>query len=262
VAPYKTILVLAVVAIAAGSMASGQAKGEYVPPLTEDGKPDLQGIWETRNAAAFDVTEVAEGHELPYRPEALEKEQKGPRVDPIAHCAMPGIPRITYMPYPIQIMQRPGYVIFMYEYLHDQRVVPTTNTRPHLDGVDFWLGDSLGRWEGDTLVVDVTNLDERSWLDSARHTHSDALHVVERYSRTGPNTIRYEATIEDPKMYTRPWKITMPLHLNNRPGFELREQECTEGDDGRPIHPPYRPDPQGDVFEFPRKYPSTQGASK
>ncbi|HXP85994.1 MAG TPA: hypothetical protein VN841_14820 [Bryobacteraceae bacterium] len=240
---------------------------EFVPPRTADGKPDLQGVWETRNAAAFDITEITEGHEIPYRPEALEKEQKGPRVDPIAHCAMPGVPRITYMPYPIQIMQRPGYVIFMYEYLHDQRIVPTntgpTNpAREHLDGVDFWLGDSLGRWEGDTLVVDVTNLDERSWLDSARHTHSDALHVVERYSRTGPNTIRYEATIEDPKMYTRPWKIVMPLHLNKEAGFELREQECTEGDDGRPIHPPYRPAPHGDVFEFPRKYPSTQGASK
>jgi hypothetical protein len=237
-------------------------KGEFVPPRTADGKPDLQGIWETRNAAEFDVTEVAEGHEIPYRPEALEKEQKGPRVDPIAHCAMPGVPRITYMPYPIQIMQRPGYVVFMYEYLHDQRIVPTNPTRGHLDGVDFWLGDSLGRWEGDTLVVDVTNLDERSWFDSARHTHSDALHVVERYTRTGPNTIRYEATIEDPKMYTRPWKIVMPLHLNNEKGFELHEQECTEGDDGRPIHPPYRPAPRGDIFEFPRKYPSTPGASK
>lgn len=234
---------------------------EFVPPGTADGKPDLQGIWESRNAAAFDVTEIAEGHEIPYRPEALEKEQQGPRVDPIAHCAMPGVPRITYMPFPIQIMQRPGYVIFMYEYLHDQRIIPTTPIREHLDGVDFWLGDSLGRWEGDTLVVDVTNLDERSWLDSARHTHSDALHVVERYTRTGPNTIKYEAMIEDPKTYTRPWKIAMPLHLNKEPGFELREQECTEGDDGRPIHPPYRPAPHGDVFEFPRPYP-TQGASK
>jgi hypothetical protein len=253
--------------LGAMTFAKGQAKSaEFVPPRTADGKPDLQGIWETRNAAAFDVTEVAEGHEIPYRPEALEKEQKGPRVDPIAHCAMPGVPRITYMPYPVQIMQRPGYVIFMYEYLHDQRIIATNTgpinpTREHLDGVDFWLGDSLGRWEGDTLVVDVTNLDERSWLDSARHTHSDALHVVERYTRTGPNTIRYEATIEDPKMYTRPWKIAMPLHLNKEPGFELREQECTEGDDGRPIHPPYRPGSHGDVFEFPRKYPSTPGAS-
>ena len=256
-------LILATLAAPIRGWAQGVSnKGEFVPPRTSDGKPDLQGVWETRNAAAFDVTEVAEGHEIPYRPEALETEQKGPRVDPIAHCAMPGVPRITYMPYPIQILQRPGYVVFMYEYLHDQRIVPTTPLRGHLDGVDFWLGDSLGRWEGDTLVVDVTNLDERSWLDSARHTHSDALHVVERYTRSGPNTIRYEATIEDPKMYTRPWKIVMPLHLNNEKGFELREQECTEGDDGRPIHPPYRPAPHGDVFEFPRKYPAVQGAAK
>ena len=107
--------------------------------------------------------------------------------------------------------------------------------------VDFWLGDSLGHWEGDTLVVDVTNFDARSWLDSARHTHSDGLHVVERYTLVSPGIIRYEATIEDPKIYTRRWKIGMHLHRNKEPGFELREQECTEGDDGRAIHPPYRP---------------------
>jgi hypothetical protein len=167
-------------------------------PRTSDGKPDLQGIWMSRNAAGFDVTEIAEGHEIPYLPEALEREQTGPRVDPIAHCAMPGVPRITYMPYPFQILQRPGYVVFMYEYMHDQRIVKTT-PRDHLDGIDLWLGDSVGHWEGDTLVIDVTNLRPETWLDSARHAHSEALHVVERYTRTAPDTINYEATIEDPK---------------------------------------------------------------
>ena len=106
----------------------------------------------------------------------------------------------------------------------------------------------MAHWDGDTLVVDVTDLMDKSWLDSARHTHSDALHVVERYTRTGPKTpLRYEATIEDPKTYSRPWKIEdkMPLHRNNEPGFELREQECTEGDNGRAIHPTYRPAAKG-----------------
>ena len=117
-------------------------------------------------------------------------------------------------------------------------------------------GGLLGHWEGDTLVVDVTNLDARSWLDSARHTHSDALHVTERYTRTGRDVIQYEAILEDPKMYARPWKISMPLHRNTERGFELREQECTEGDNGRPIHPPYRPAPRGDAFEFVREYPN------
>ncbi len=233
----------------------------YKAPRTSDGKPDLQGIWETRNAANFDVSETAEGHEIPYLPAALEREQKADRVDPIAHCAMPGVPRITYMPFPFQILQRPGYVVIMYEYLHDQRIIQTT-PREHLEGIDFWLGDSVGHWEGETLVVDVTNLNDRTWLDSARHTHSDALHVVERYTRTGPDTITYEATIEDPKTYSRPWKISMPLHRNTQPGFELRDQECTEGDNGRAIHPPYRPSPHGDVFEFVREYPAGKDGSK
>jgi hypothetical protein len=241
-------LMVAAAAVAAGlslvsQHAAAQTKAAYTAPRTADGKPDLQGIWQVSNAAAFDVGEVAEGHEIPYLPQALEREQKGDRVDPIAHCFMPGVPRITYMPFPIQIIQRPGKVVFLYEYLHDQRIVPTT-PRKHLDGIDLWLGDSNGSWEGDTLVVDVTNLNEKSWLDSARHTHSDALHVVERYTRSGPNTIRYEATIEDPKTYSRPWKIAMPLHRINEPGFELREQECTEGDNGRAIHPPYRAAPK------------------
>ncbi|HTC91111.1 MAG TPA: hypothetical protein VK686_22560, partial [Bryobacteraceae bacterium] len=148
-------------------------------------------------------------------------------------------------------------VIFMYEYLHDIRNV-TTNGRPHLDGIDFAMGDSVGHWDGDTLVVDVTDFNDKTWLDSARHTHSDQLHVAERYTRVGPNTISYEATIEDPKMYSRPWKISMPLHRNTEPGFELRDQECTEGDNGRAIHPPYRERPEGDIFEFPRPYPVTK----
>lgn len=239
---------------------SAQTGADYKPPRTRDGKPDLQGIWESRNAASFDVTEIAEGHEIPYLPEALLKEQTGPRVDPIIHCMMPGVPRITYMPFPIQILQKPGVVVFMYEYLHNQRIIPTSG-RAHLDGIDFAMGDSVGHWDGDTLVVDVTDFNDKTWLDSARHTHSDMLHVVERYSRSGPNTIRYEATIEDPKTYSRPWKIMMPLHLNNERGFELREQECTEGDNGRAIHPPYRPAPEGDIFELVRPYPG-RGASR
>ena len=248
---------LLLVVMAAGILPSafGQADAGKAPRMP-DGKPDLQGIWETRNAASFDVSEIAEDT-IFFLARALEREQKGPRVDPIVHCMMPGVPRISYMPFPIQILQRAGVVIFMYEYLHDIRYV-TTNSRPHLDGIDFAMGDSVGHWEGDTLVVDVTDFNDKTWLDSARHTHSDQLHVVERYTRVGPNTITYEATIEDPKTYSRPWKISMPLHRNTEPGFELRDQECTEGDNGRAIHPPYREMPEGDIFEFARPYPVTK----
>jgi hypothetical protein len=246
------VLVL-VVALPAAAMGTGEAPpaaggrtqtaARYIAPRTVDGKPDLQGIWITRNAAGFDVSEVTEGNQVPYLPDALEREGRADRVDPIAHCSMPGVPRITYMPFPFQIVQRPGYVVFLYEYQHDHRIVSTT-AREHLDGIDFYLGDSVGRWDGDTLIIDVTNLNDKTWLDSARHTHSDALHVVERYTRTGADTIFYEATIEDPKIYSRPWRISMPLHRVTEPGFELREQECLEGDNGRAIHPPYRPAPK------------------
>ena len=234
-------LLIALAAFA--SVGFAQPKAPYTAPRTVDGKPDLQGIWITRNAASFDVSEVAENRQIPYLPEALEREQKGDRVDPIAHCSMPGVPRVTYMPFPIQILQRPGYVVFLYEYQHDHRIVQTSG-RQHLEDIDFYLGDSVGRWEGETLVIDVTNLNDKTWLDSARHTHSDQLHVVERYTRLGPDVIAYEATIEDPKTYSKPWKIAMPLHRITEPGFELREQECMEGDSGRAIHPPYRPAPK------------------
>jgi hypothetical protein len=144
------------------------------------------------------------------------------------------------MPFPIQITQRPGYILFLYEYLHNFRLLQTT-PRAHLEEIDFYLGDSVAKWEGDSLVVDVTNLRPETWLDSARHTHSDALHVVERYTRAGPDTLTYEATLDDSKTYSKAWKIAMPLHRITEPGFELREQECIEGDNGRAIHPLYRP---------------------
>jgi hypothetical protein len=233
---------LAAVLVLAGTVAA-QTQPAKLAPRTLDGKPDLQGIWMARNAASYDVSEVAEGREIPYLPQALEREQKGDRVDPIAHCAIPGIPRLTYMPFPFQILQRPGYVVFLYEYLHNHRIISTT-PRPHLDGIDFQMGDPVAHWEGDTLVIDVTNFNDKTWFDSARHTHSDALHVIERYTRASPDVILYEVTLEDAQTYSRPWKISMQLHRITEPGFELREQECFEGDSGRAIQPPYRPAPK------------------
>jgi len=232
-----------ILAAALATAALAQKQAAYKPPRTADGKPDLQGIWMARNSAAFNVEEIAEGGKIPYLPQALEREAKADRVDPLEHCAMPGVPRITYMPFPIEIMQRPGFVVFLYEYLHNHRVIQTT-PREHLDGIDLFLGDSIARYEGDTLVIDVTSLGSRTWLDSARHTHSDQLHVVERYTRTGQDTIEYEATLNDPQTYSAPWKIRMPLHRITEAGFELREQECPEGDNGRAIQPPYRPSPK------------------
>ena len=138
---------------------------------------------------------------------------------------MPGVPRINLLSYPLQIFQTTGQISIAYEYIHNFRNVYLKRTT-HLDGIDFWQGDSLGHWDGDTLVVDVTDFNDQTWLDKAGDYHSDALHVVERYTRTGPNTLRYEATIEDPKTFSVPWKIRVELYRNTQPNARLMEYEC------------------------------------
>src|SRR5260370_41443927 len=153
-----------------GAAGTAEDKPANVEPRTLDGKSDLQGIWIARNAAALDISEVAEGHEIPYLPEALEREQKGDRVDPVGHCAIPGIPRLTYMPFPFQILQRPGYVVFLYEFLHNHRIISTA-PRPHLDGIDFQIGDPVAHWDGYSLVIEVTNVHDQPCLHSTRHPH-------------------------------------------------------------------------------------------
>jgi len=212
---------------------------------TSDGKPDLNGVWQVLNAAAWDLEDhnaslrvpagqsVVEGGEIPYQPAALAKKkenfQRREANDPAeAACYMPGVPRATYMPFPFEIIQNPKLITISYEFGHTRRSIFTDGT-PHPDGFpDFWMGDSRGRWEGDTLVVDVTNLDERTWLDHAGNHHSDALHVVERYTMTDPDHLLYEATLEDPKVFTRPWKISMPLYRRMEKNVKILEYECVQ----------------------------------
>jgi hypothetical protein len=130
------------------------------------------------------------------------------------------------MPFPFEIIQTPKLVVFSYEFTHARRHVFTDGS-PHPQGFpDFWMGDSRGRWEGDTLVVDVTNLDDRTWLDHAGNFHSDALHVVERYTLIDAGHIMFEATLEDPKVFSRPWKISMPLYRRIDKNVKLLEYEC------------------------------------
>jgi hypothetical protein len=226
---------------------------------TPDGKPDLQGIWQTRNRAWADLQDhdaapgqtkgkgqpfpttwgvpagpgVVQGNEIPYQPWAIEKkrenfEQRLTR-DPLAQCNMPGLPRATYMNLAFQIVQTPKYIAMMYEYSHTNRIIYMDGSR-HVDGLDFWMGDSRGRWEGDTLVVDVTNFNERTWFDMAGNFHSEALHLVERFTRTGADTLKYDVTIEDPTVFTRPWTISMPVYRVAREdyGDRLLDYECAE----------------------------------
>jgi hypothetical protein len=147
--------------------------------------------------------------------------------DPEVKCFLPGVPRATYMPYPFQIVQTPTQVLMAYEYANASRTIYMDQKLEEAPN-DFWMGWSKGRWEGDTLVVDVTGFNGETWFDRAGNFHSDALHVVERYTRTGPDHLRYEATIEDPKVFTRPWKMSMPLYRRVEQQASLGEYICVE----------------------------------
>jgi len=223
--------------------AGGQAPAQgYVPPRTANGQPDLGGIWQALNSAAWDIEDhsprlgvpggfgVVEGGKLPYLPAALAKRKenfdKRATADPEVSCYLPGVPRLTYMPYPFQILQFQDVVTIISEYEGITRSIFLTGKHPDADVIDFFMGDSRGRWEGNTLVVDVANLNDRTWFDRAGNFHSDELHVVERYTRTGPDHIQYEATIEDPKVFSRPWKMSMPLYRRQEKDFRLLEYEC------------------------------------
>jgi len=253
-----------VVAIAAGAgvlliagMASVPTAGQTspsrrapAPSRTRAARPDLQGIWQVANTAAWDIQDhagerfpglparfsvpagqgVVEGNDIPYQAWARAKKQDNYRnratADPEARCYLPGVPRITYMPFPFQIFQAADRVVILYEYLHTTREIYTDGS-PHSNlATEFWMGDSRGHWDRDTLVVDVTLFTDQTWFDRAGNFHSDGLHVVERYTRTGPDHLRYDVTIEDPKVFTRPWKMSMPLYRRQEMNAQLLEYEC------------------------------------
>jgi hypothetical protein len=209
-----------------------------------DSRRDLQGIWEAHSTASAGleahsadagiragesvIIDPADGR-IPYQPSAAAKRAENFKnratADPVNKCWLPGVPRITYMPFPLQIFQTPEFVAITYEYVHASRTIHMKNPK-HLDDISFWMGDSRGHWEGDTLVVDVADNEPSTWLDASGDFHSDALHVIERYTRISPDTLRYEATIEDPKVYTKPWKIGMTLYRHTEKNAQLYEYEC------------------------------------
>jgi hypothetical protein len=222
------------------------------PRRMPDGKPNLNGIWQAMNTANWDLQEhaarpglvvalgaagaepggpgVVEGGEIPYLPAARATKQanfdRRLTADPEVKCYLPGVPRATYMPYPFHIFHSATAIFFAYEY--DSAVRNIYLKDPGPAPADSWMGQSVGHWEGDTLVVDVTGLDERTWFDRAGDFHSDALHVVERYTPLGPDTLSYEATVEDPKVFSRPWKIRMPLYRHVEKNARLMEFKCVE----------------------------------
>jgi hypothetical protein len=249
-------ILLATVAVSAvmlGTMIPALGQGStYRAPRAADGKPNLSGIWEVMNTANWDIQAhvarsgpvvalgaafsvppglgVVEGNEIPYRPEALAKKKENGENwltrDPEVKCYMPGVPRATYMPYPFQIVQSRDTILMAYEFASASRIV-RINTKEKAPA-SAWMGWSVGRWEGETLVIDVTDLEESTWFDRAGNFHSDALHVVERYTASDPNTLNYEVTIEDPKVFTRPWKMSMLLYRHQEKNAQLMEYKCVE----------------------------------
>jgi hypothetical protein len=225
--PY--LATIAAVALTSVLMAAPKRTTAPQPalPRTADGKPNFDGIWQASGTAAADLEDhaarynmpagrsVVAGGTIPYQPWAAAKKaenfQDRQKADPLAQCYIPSVPRIMYLDFPFQIFQTPQAVAITFEWSLDFRLIYTDSSR-HPTDIDSWMGDSRGRWEGDTLVVDVSNYNDKTWFDMAGDFHSDALHVVERYRMTDPDTIQYEATIDDSKVFTKPWTISIPLH--------------------------------------------------
>jgi hypothetical protein len=217
-----------------------------------DGHPDLNGIWQALNTANWNLEghvgqaaqvvalgaigaepaglSVVDGGEIPYLAAAAAKRAENYKnrlnADPEVKCYLPGVPRATYLPYPFEIVQSEKYMAIAYEFDSAYRNIYLKDPGP--PPVDSWMGQSVGHWEGDTLVVDVTGLDERTWLDRAGNFHSDALHVVERYTPLAPNILNYQATIEDPKIFSRSWTISMPLYKHVEKNAQILEFKCVQ----------------------------------
>jgi hypothetical protein len=205
--------------------------------------PDIEGAY----GAWPGGQGIVEGGEIPYKPEALAKKKanadkrmvinitsdphRHDTGDPEVKCYNPGVPRANYMPYPFQIIQSPDTIMMSYEYARSLRTIymnPNNKDIPKDAPADSWMGWSHGHFEGDVLVIDTTGFVPYTWFDRAGDYHSDALHVVERYTQVSPYHIMYEATIEDPNVFTRPWKVTFPLYRRMEKDVQLTDFNCTE----------------------------------
>jgi hypothetical protein len=235
------LVVVAVLALISAAAALGQTA--YTVPRTAGGQPDLQGIWQVRNTANWDLQAHAGSYKIPaglglvvdppdgsipYQPWATEQKrlnfERRLADDPLEKCYLAGVPRTMYLPYPLQILQTDEEVMILSEYVHTWRWIPL-DPLARYEGYESWMGDPRGRWDGDTLVVETIGFNGQTWFDHSGNFHSDALKVVERFTRTAPHTISYEATIADEKVFTRPWTIRMPLYLHEQMG-RLLENEC------------------------------------
>ena len=245
-----------------------QTPTQYRAPRTAFGHPDLSGIWQALNTANWNIEEhgtrpspfgnlvgvylaqpsglgVVEGGPIPYKPEALARRNRNFETrltydptyndpdddsgDPEAKCYQGGVPRVTYMPFPFEILQKAEVILMAYEFAGTPRMIwldPEKAKSPMFYGQNTWMGQSLGHWEGDTLVVEVKSFSGKPWLDRAGNFISETATVVERYTRISPDHLRYEATIEDQEVFTRPWKMSMPLYRHIEPNAQVLEFQC------------------------------------
>jgi hypothetical protein len=260
------VAVVSLMPASAAGQTPTAAEKTWNPPRTSEGQPDIQGFWgnQGRRLSTYNIEEGADAThvllsgvqtdssslvvdpadgKIPYQPWARAKRTeifdnhtnltKWEYVDPHTRCFLSGVPRVFYQG-TFQILQPPGYIVILQEFNHGSRIV-ALDGRPHVGGdITLWMGDSRGHWEGNTLVVDVTNNNDKTWFDLVGDFHSDALHISERYTFVNPDTISYEATFEDPKVYTRPFKMALTFGRIARgeaaKSYELLEEACHEGE--------------------------------
>lgn len=221
---------------------AASAMAQTIPRLA-NGKPDFSGVWQTLSEADYDLEPhsgrrdappgagVVEGGTIPYLPQALAQKKENfearAKDDPRLKCWALGVPRSVYYPAPFQILQRDRDLTLVHQFGYQVRTIHTNGSdHPERKEQGFWLGDSRGKWDGDTLVVDVTDQNDETWLDRAGAYHSDALHVVERWTYVDPDTISYRATVEDPNVFSKPWNVDVLLHRRRDKNFELIEDYC------------------------------------
>ncbi|MDG2315410.1 MAG: hypothetical protein P8M36_00660 [Gammaproteobacteria bacterium] len=236
---------------------------DYAPPLTLHNTPNISGVWQSFTTANWNILShpvqagpfaeqsgvwgagragfgIVEGNELPYQEWAVSEQQRNyenravvtaandptrfDTGDPELLCFRAGVPRANYMPYPFQIFQTPEQILIVYEYKGAYRTIYMNEERPALDA--SWMGTSNGHWEGNTLVVDVKGFNEHTWFDREGNFASDELHVIERWTPLSPYHMKYEATIEDPNVFTRPWKMSFILYKHVEENAELKEFNC------------------------------------
>lgn len=263
----KTIITFCLIFLLANQVSCTDSNEPWNAPRGPGGiNPDLNGIWQALNEANYDIERhvaqaslelregplgpvpsiatlrmgvvaavppslgVVVGGKLPYKPEALAKRDanraKWSELDPEVKCFLPGIPRATYLPQPFQIFQGRERIEFVYQYVGMNRNILTEDPGPA--PADSWMGQPVASWEGDTLVITVTSQNAQTWFDRAGNHHSAAMTVVERYTPMGPNHLQYEATIDDPDTFTRPWTIKMPLYRRMEPDAMLLDFKCVE----------------------------------